>query len=93
MDRLVPGLAYERGTMQVAHMVHGTSAILMIGLFAVHIYLGTVGVRGAYTAMRGGWVGEPWAREHHAYWYEDIRAGKVPARRSGEARPRAPSLT
>jgi formate dehydrogenase subunit gamma len=41
-----------------------------------------VGMRGAYAAMRRGWVGDAWAREHHAYWYEDIRAGKVPPQRS-----------
>jgi formate dehydrogenase subunit gamma len=29
-----------------------------------------------------GWVDEAWAKEHHAYWYEDIKAGKIPAERS-----------
>jgi formate dehydrogenase subunit gamma len=58
------------------------SAVLMMCLFALHIYLGTVGMRGAYTAMRRGYVGDEWAREHHAYWYEDIQAGKIPAQRS-----------
>jgi formate dehydrogenase subunit gamma len=84
MDKLVPGIFYDRATMQVAHMVHNAAAILMMCVFAGHIYIGTIGMRGAYTAMRRGWVGHAWAREHHAYWYEDIRAGKVPARRSGQ---------
>jgi formate dehydrogenase subunit gamma len=39
-------------------------------------------MRGAYTAMRRGYVDDAWAQEHHAYWYEDIRAGRVPAQRS-----------
>ena len=39
-------------------------------------------MRGAYKAMRTGYVDEEWAREHHAYWYEDIKAGKIPAQRS-----------
>ena len=39
-------------------------------------------MRGAYTAMRTGYVDEPWAREHHEYWYDDIAAGKIPAQRS-----------
>jgi formate dehydrogenase subunit gamma len=39
-------------------------------------------MRGAYRAMREGYVDEEWAREHHAYWYEDIKAGKIPAQRS-----------
>jgi formate dehydrogenase subunit gamma len=82
MDHLIPGLVYERGTMQVTHMIHSVAAVLMMCLLAIHIYLGTVGVRGAYQAMRNGSVGDEWAREHHAYWYEDIQAGRVPAQRS-----------
>jgi len=82
MDHLIPGLLYERGTMQVTHMIHSVAAVLMMCVLALHIYLGTVGVRGAYTAMRTGYVGDEWAREHHAYWYDDIQAGRVPAQRS-----------
>jgi formate dehydrogenase subunit gamma len=82
LDKLIPGLLYERATMQVANMVHNVAAVLMMCLFAGHIYIGTLGMRGAYSAMRSGYVGEDWAREHHAYWHEDIVAGKVPAQRS-----------
>jgi formate dehydrogenase subunit gamma len=82
MDKLIPGIVYDRATMQVAHMFHYASTILMMCMFAGHIYIGTIGMRGAYTAMRRGWVGEEWAKEHHAYWYEDIKNGKIPARRS-----------
>jgi formate dehydrogenase subunit gamma len=87
LDKLIPGLAYTRAQMQVAHMVHAVSAVLMMVLFVGHIYLGTIGMRGAYTAMRHGWVDEHWAQEHHAYWAEDIRAGKIPAQRSAEPAP------
>jgi formate dehydrogenase subunit gamma len=83
LDHLVPNLEYTRGQMQVAHMVHAIAAIGMMALLVVHIYLGTAGVRGAYTGMRHGWVDEHWAQEHHALWAEDIRAGKIPAQRSG----------
>ncbi|MES2939634.1 MAG: formate dehydrogenase subunit gamma [Pseudomonadota bacterium] len=82
MDKLVPNLVYERGTMQVAHMVHAVAAVLMVCMFLGHIYIGTIGMRGAYTAMRRGYVDDAWAQEHHAYWYEDIQAGKVPVQRS-----------
>ncbi len=87
MDKLIPDLVYERGTMQVAHMVHSVAAILMLCILALHIYLGTVGYRGAYTAMRRGYVDEAWASEHHAYWYEDIQAGRIPAQRSQPLAP------
>lgn len=82
LDKLIPNLLYERGTMQVAHMIHAVAAVLMMCAFAGHIYLGTIGMRGAYKAMRTGYVDETWAREHHEYWYDDIKAGKIPAQRS-----------
>ncbi len=86
LDKLVPGIDYTRGTMQTAHMVHAVSTILMMVLLLGHIYLGSVGMRGAYTAMRTGYVDEAWAREHHELWYRDIEAGKIPALRSADAK-------
>ncbi|MES2714440.1 MAG: formate dehydrogenase subunit gamma [Pseudomonadota bacterium] len=82
LDKLVPGLAYLRGDMQVAHMVHAVAALLMMALFAGHIYMGTIGMKGAYRAMRQGYVSEGWAHEHHALWLDDVKAGKIPAQRS-----------
>jgi formate dehydrogenase subunit gamma len=82
LDKLIPGLDYDRQGMQVAHMVHNTATVLMMCVFIGHIYIGTIGMKGAYTAMRRGWVGDEWAKEHHAYWYDDIASGKIPAVRS-----------
>ncbi len=85
LDKIVPGLVYERGTMQVAQMIHAVATVLMMAMFAGHIYLGTLGMGGAYQAMRTGYVDETWAKEHHELWYDDIQAGKIPAHRSPEA--------
>ena len=82
MDKLLPGLVYERSTMQMAHMVHAVSNILMLVMFIGHIYLGTVGTEGAYQGMKTGYVDETWAREHHALWLDDVQSGKIPAQRS-----------
>jgi formate dehydrogenase subunit gamma len=82
LDMLIPGMAYLRGDMQIAHMIHAAAAVLMMAMFLGHIYLGTIGMKGAYDAMRHGYVDEAWAREHHALWAEDVRAGKIPAQRS-----------
>ena len=82
LDKVLPGLAYLRGDMQIAHMVHAIAAMLIIAVFLGHIYIGTIGMRGAYSAMKTGYVDEGWAAEHHRYWYEDIKAGKIPAQRS-----------
>ena len=82
LDKLIPGLVYERGTMQISHMVHAVATVLMMTMFLGHIYLGTIGMDGAYKAMRTGEVDETWAKEHHELWYDDIKAGKIPTQRS-----------
>jgi formate dehydrogenase subunit gamma len=87
LDQLIPGMANLRGDMQIANMIHGVAAMLMMALFLGHIYMGTVGMKDAYGAMKTGYVDEAWAKEHHALWYDDIRAGKIPAQRTPPAAP------
>ena len=82
LDKLIPGFGDVRGDMQVAHMIHAVLAIWMMALICGHIYMGTVGMRGAYKAMKTGYVSEGWAREHHELWYDDVQAGKIPRQRS-----------
>jgi formate dehydrogenase subunit gamma len=65
----------------------------MMFVFLGHIYMGTVGVKGALGAMKTGWVDEGWAREHHELWYNDVKAGKIPAQRSGTTPPGGVSAT
>ena len=92
LDMLIPGLIYERGSMQIAMMIHGVASILMMALFIGHIYMGTLGMRGAFQAMKTGQVDETWAKEHHEYWYDDVKAGKIPAQRSAERSPAGPAV-
>lgn len=87
LDKLLPGLLYLRDTMQVAHMIHAAASVLMLAMFIGHIYIGTIGMQGAYQGMRTGYVDETWAREHHEIWYDDIKAGKIPAQRTQAAPP------
>lgn len=71
-----PNFDQSRSTMQAANVVHAVTAYLAIGLAFVHVYLGTMGMVGAYRAMRYGYVDEAWAKHHHLRWYEDVVAGK-----------------
>ena len=87
LDKLLPGLLYLRDTMQIAHMIHAAASVLMLAMFIGHIYIGTIGMQGAYQGMRTGYVDETWAREHHEIWYDDIKAGKIPAQRTQAAPP------
>ena len=55
---------------QLAHMVHGVLAMLMIAAILAHIYIGSVGMEGASDAMTTGQVDYNWAREHHSLWVD-----------------------
>jgi formate dehydrogenase subunit gamma len=81
---LFPNFDQLRVTMQQASVVHAIAAILVMAAGLGHIYMGTVGVEGAYGNMRDGMTDETWAKEHHQYWYEDVKSGKAAAK-SGAA--------
>lgn len=66
------------GGMQWAHGFHAIFAILLIAVIIAHIYIGTLGMEGAFEAMGRGEVDENWAREHHHGWYENDIRGKQP---------------
>jgi len=65
--------------MQQASIVHMIAALLVISASLGHIYLGTIGVEGAYKGMRFGYVDETYAKEHHELWYQDVKSGKINA--------------
>lgn len=91
LDGLVPAWGETRAQMQLAHMVHAAAAVGMMAMFMGHIYIGTVGMKGAYGAMRTGYVDEGWAHEHHALWAEEVRTGKIAAQRSNARPPLRPA--
>jgi formate dehydrogenase subunit gamma len=74
------------GGMQISHIVHWLGTAVMVSVIFGHIYIGTVGMEGAFDAMGNGEVDLNWAREHHAGWLKtqgistDTRDGpsKVP---------------
>ncbi len=71
---------------QDAWIVHAVAALLYIAISFGHMYLGTIGLEGSYQAMRSGYVDETWAKEHHEYWFHEVKlaersapGGAVPA--------------
>jgi formate dehydrogenase subunit gamma len=74
--------------MQIAQVVHSIFAILFVALILGHIYIGTLGMEGAFEAMWTGEVDFNWAKEHHDLWLEDELAKDRPA-----GPPRYPSAT
>jgi formate dehydrogenase subunit gamma len=64
--------------MQIAQGVHAIAAVLFIALIIGHIYIGTLGMEGAFEAMGTGSVDLNWAKEHHGLWLEEeVAKGRV----------------
>lgn len=60
--------------MQLSNIWHSIVAFLMMLAIIAHIYIGTVGMEGAYDAMGDGHVDLAWARQHHDLWVEERQA-------------------
>jgi formate dehydrogenase subunit gamma len=54
--------------MQIAQVLHAVIAVLFVALIIAHIYIGTLGMEGAFEAMANGEVDYNWAKEHHDLW-------------------------
>jgi len=75
---MFPFYATDIAGMQTAQMVHGIVGVLFIAIMLAHIYIGTIGMEGAFEAMGGGQVDVNWAQQHHSLWLERERAkGRV----------------
>jgi formate dehydrogenase subunit gamma len=57
--------------MQLSQLWHVILSLVMIAVILAHIYIGWIGMEGAYDAMGSGYVDENWAREHHSLWVEE----------------------
>ena len=55
-----------------AVLVHEASALITIGAFIIHVYMGTAMVRGGFTSIIRGEVSSAWAKAHHRLWYERV---------------------
>ena len=59
------------GNMELAEVFHGVVGMLFIALILAHIYLGTLGMEGAFEGMGEGTVDLNWAKEHHPLWVDE----------------------
>jgi formate dehydrogenase subunit gamma len=65
--------------MQIAQGLHAVIAMLFIALILGHIYIGTLGMEGAFEAMWTGEVDYNWAKEHHDLWLEQLTKNRATA--------------
>jgi formate dehydrogenase subunit gamma len=57
---------------QLAQVWHTVVSLVMIAIILAHIYIGSIGMEGAFAAMGSGQVDLNWAREHHSLWVEEV---------------------
>jgi formate dehydrogenase subunit gamma len=85
---LFPYLPANVTTLQFWTVIHAVIAMLFIAAIFGHIYIGTIGMEGAFDAMGTGEVDLNWAKEHHSLWAEEQQAeGHVPATGAPRAVP------
>jgi formate dehydrogenase subunit gamma len=65
---LFPFFGTDIADMQLAQVIHAVVAVLFVALILGHIYIGTLGMEGAFEAMGTGEVDLNWAKEHHDRW-------------------------
>lgn len=58
-------------SMQTAQIVHAVVGVLFVAAMLAHIYIGTLGMEGAFEAMGTGEVDVNWAKQHHSLWLEE----------------------
>ena len=49
--------------------IHEGAAVITIGAFIIHVYMGVFMVPGSLAAMLTGYVSKDWAWTHHRLWY------------------------
>lgn len=70
--------------MQLSHIIHSLLSVLMIAALLAHIYIGSIGMEGAFDAMGSGQVDLNWAKQHHPLWVqEEMAKGRAAEAPSG----------
>ncbi|NNF90899.1 MAG: formate dehydrogenase subunit gamma [Boseongicola sp.] len=73
MDPL-PETLTPHAEMQLAQTWHAIVSFVLMGIILAHIYIGSLGMEGAYDAMGSGDVDLNWAKEHHSLWVDEVQA-------------------
>ena len=89
---LFPNFDQTRAVMQDAWIWHASAALLYVCAALGHIYMGTIGVQGAYENMRQGYTDETWAKEHHDLWYREQKSKQPSGGASGAVPAGAPHM-
>lgn len=64
----------SREVMEWSHVAHGVAATILITASLAHIYIGSIGMEGAFDSISNGYVDGAWAKEHHDLWYKEMES-------------------
>jgi formate dehydrogenase subunit gamma len=81
---LFPWLAGTPGDWQFYQLIHGIVSAALSAIILAHIYIGSVGMEGAFDAMGSGEVDVNWAKEHHSLWVDEVQGKGAAAPKSGQ---------
>jgi len=84
---LFPGMAGGEAGWQLYQIIHGVVAAILTAIIIAHIYIGSVGMEGAFDAMGSGEVDLNWAKEHHSLWVEEVQGKSAKADAPVSAQP------
>ncbi|MEO0653446.1 MAG: formate dehydrogenase subunit gamma [Pseudomonadota bacterium] len=70
----LPTVLTPHEEMQFAQAWHAIVSFVLMAIIIAHIYIGSVGMEGAYAAMGSGEVDEAWAHQHHSIWLDEVKA-------------------
>ena len=73
--------------MQFAQAWHAIVSFVLMAIIIAHIYIGTLGMEGAYDAMGSGQVDEAWAHQHHSLWLDEIKSKEAKDKGGAQATP------
>jgi formate dehydrogenase subunit gamma len=86
--QLFPYLADNVTALQVWTVIHAVIAMLLIAAMMAHIYIGSIGMEGAFEAMGTGEVDLNWVKEHHSLWVEEqLAKGHAPSENAPQSVP------
>jgi formate dehydrogenase subunit gamma len=61
-----------------AVLLHPIAALVTVGTFLIHIYMGVFAERGAFSSVTRGYVSLGFARRYHPGWYKEIVGNPAP---------------
>ena len=72
--------------MQYASLWHAIMGVFLTAVIIGHIYIGTLGMQGAFSAMGSGQVDVAWAKQHHSLWADEVLKGSGPDKEQSGSR-------